>query len=318
MLTLKKFDDFRQTLIRNLNADVYLGNCHKNTTVNSLTAPIYQFDELQRMPVTFYLASSPDHIYGFAHSFNIVPNVSAAEDKSALLMFPLEAGSFIFNGVTLNANQMGLVTSHSGSAYCFQVPPDTRWMMIRFETTSRHLNLISASMMPIEVKDNQLNKIRLIAQSILDSNGFNDNYFEKNKPGLEIVLQLLQELESTAPPLRPQQNQGRSRLPRKHILPFAIKALKNFTQNTGSINSIASTLGVSTRTLNNMFYERVGLAPKQYAMLIKLYALRDILLNKESSSITDAALVLNITDLGRFSARYKSLFGEYPSDTFKR
>jgi AraC-like DNA-binding protein len=113
-------------------------------------------------------------------------------------------------------------------------------------------------------------------------------------------------------------NLGRSRLLRKHILPFAIKALKNFTQNTGSINSIASTLEISTRTLNNMFYERVGLAPKQYAMLIKLYALRDILLNKESSSITDAALVLNITDLGRFSARYKSLFGEYPSDTLKR
>lgn len=76
-------------------------------------------------------------------------------------------------------------------------------------------------------------------------------------------------------------------------------------------------LRVSRRTLQNSFQQVAKMTPLGYLRAIRLAEVRRALMNspREALSIGDAAARFGFFHLSHFTADYKSLFGELPSDT---
>ncbi len=88
-----------------------------------------------------------------------------------------------------------------------------------------------------------------------------------------------------------------------------------------NIAMLAATLRVSLRTLENAFISATGLPPKKYLLHRRLNRARQALLAADPhgpDSVTSVALGLGFSELGRFSVRYRTFFGESPSQTLLR
>src|SRR5262249_16767323 len=73
--------------------------------------------------------------------------------------------------------------------------------------------------------------------------------------------------------------------------------------------------GMPQRTLHRQFRRILGATPLAYLRLIRLVAAHDRLLEPGSGSVSDIALQVGYTHLGRFAADYRRRFGKLPSAT---
>ena len=300
-----QFDQFRQTLSEKLHTELIMYSAD-GSTVHSLTAPEYELFEADRGEVTFTLISSPDQLVTFSLQDEITTH------SGAFLFFPLVTGDFFYNSIKLNEQQVGLITLASGAPFSICAGAQCQWVVASFVTQSRHLNLMSSSTMPVTLEGDHLMLLRSAINRFLSGERI------EGTPVLDQVHFLLNELAQTPPPLRPQKNTGRSRLSRKHIIPTVIRAIRNQRSSAPFVNQVAAELNVTSHSIINMFKEVMGVSPKKYWLYRKLYLFRDALLSDEYNSVSDAAYALDMSDLGRMSARYCKLFGELPSETLKR
>ncbi|MGO6951612.1 AraC family transcriptional regulator [Rhizobium johnstonii] len=82
---------------------------------------------------------------------------------------------------------------------------------------------------------------------------------------------------------------------------------------------VAEAAGVSSRALETGFRAFRGTSPAAYLLTLRLRAARQELLDPESKQTMKAiCLKWGFFHFGRFSAVYKTTYGEYPSDTRKR
>ncbi|MCY4493418.1 MAG: helix-turn-helix transcriptional regulator [Acidimicrobiaceae bacterium] len=84
-----------------------------------------------------------------------------------------------------------------------------------------------------------------------------------------------------------------------------------------TIAELASRLNTSRRSVEHAFRESVGVSPNRFRRLLRLNNARRLLV-RGGHSVTEAAMDSGLLHLGRFSAEYRSLFGEQPSDTARR
>lgn len=79
-------------------------------------------------------------------------------------------------------------------------------------------------------------------------------------------------------------------------------------------------LGVSRRTLQNIFQNTLGICPLSYLKHLRLNAVRRELLSPESlyQSIQDVASAWGFWHMSQFAVDYGKLFGEKPSSTLRR
>ena len=87
-----------------------------------------------------------------------------------------------------------------------------------------------------------------------------------------------------------------------------------------SVSALSSELRVSPRTLHKAFFEVTGVGPHAYFLRQRLNAARHRLAaaDGQRASVTNIALELGFTELGRFAGRYRAFFGENPSQTLQR
>ena len=87
-----------------------------------------------------------------------------------------------------------------------------------------------------------------------------------------------------------------------------------------SIPELCGKLRVSHSTLREAFIKVVGVAPHAYFVRQRLNAARHQLARAHPSreTVTNVALELGFTELGRFAQRYRDFFGENPSQTLQR
>lgn len=86
-----------------------------------------------------------------------------------------------------------------------------------------------------------------------------------------------------------------------------------------SIPKLAKLVGVSQRVLELTFQQQLGVSPVGYMHRWRLQQAREELAAGDPgvNSVSKAALRWGFTELGRFSVKYRELFGERPSDTLK-
>jgi AraC-like DNA-binding protein len=86
-----------------------------------------------------------------------------------------------------------------------------------------------------------------------------------------------------------------------------------------SVSEVAAQVGVSLRSLEAGFREWRQTTPTQYFRKLRLEAARTELRNPSSSTtVTSAAFASGFFHLARFSAYYRTQFGESPRQTLKR
>jgi AraC family ethanolamine operon transcriptional activator len=79
---------------------------------------------------------------------------------------------------------------------------------------------------------------------------------------------------------------------------------------------LVSALDVSRRTLQYAFQEALGINPASYLRVERLNRVRRALGNAQS--VTEAATRFGFWHFGHFATEYRTLFGELPSETFRR
>jgi len=87
------------------------------------------------------------------------------------------------------------------------------------------------------------------------------------------------------------------------------------------IPDLCLALNVSRRELEYAFRATFDVSPWDYFQKLRLNAVyRDLRRSpaKLSGYVTEIAMTHGITHLGRFSAQYRELFGERPSETLRR
>lgn len=87
-----------------------------------------------------------------------------------------------------------------------------------------------------------------------------------------------------------------------------------------AIEDLARRAGVSRRTLTRSFEETLGEPPGSYIARMRLHRIRADLLaiDPRDSTIAAVSNQWGMSELGRMSARYRTLFGELPSQTRAR
>ena len=84
------------------------------------------------------------------------------------------------------------------------------------------------------------------------------------------------------------------------------------------IGQLPHIAGVSERTLRNAFYQVHGLSPKQFDLRERLQHARRALCDRAPScTVTSVASEYGFFEFGRFSATYRRMFGESPSQTIR-
>ena len=86
------------------------------------------------------------------------------------------------------------------------------------------------------------------------------------------------------------------------------------------ISQLSGELRVSPRTLHKAFVDITGVGPHAYFLRQRLNAARHQLVagDPRQQTVTNIALELGFTELGRFAGRYRDFFGENPSQTLQR
>ncbi len=83
------------------------------------------------------------------------------------------------------------------------------------------------------------------------------------------------------------------------------------------VSELAVVAGLERRSLHRVFLKYLNMGPKDYLKYRQLNLVRKAL-RESHSSVTQMLVAHGVTELGRFSASYKGLFGELPSETFHR
>ena len=86
------------------------------------------------------------------------------------------------------------------------------------------------------------------------------------------------------------------------------------------VGHLCRTLRVSPGTLENAFKVVAGVTPHTFFLRRRLSQVREVLLREDplQRKVTDIASEFGFSELGRFSVRYREMFGEKPSDTLRR
>jgi AraC family ethanolamine operon transcriptional activator len=85
------------------------------------------------------------------------------------------------------------------------------------------------------------------------------------------------------------------------------------------ISEISAAFRVSRRTLHRIFHEVFGIGPVTFLRHKRLCQVHSALRNSDPEHTTIASIAIHhgFAELGRFSQYYRSLFGEYPSETLR-
>ncbi len=107
---------------------------------------------------------------------------------------------------------------------------------------------------------------------------------------------------------------------RRHIVDAAKAFMRERIAEPITVADLCVELGVSRRTLQYSFQEVLGINPVRFLRALRLNGVRRDLRNaaRPADSVQDTAAKWGFWHLGHFVTDYKRMFGELPSETFRR
>jgi AraC-like DNA-binding protein len=111
--------------------------------------------------------------------------------------------------------------------------------------------------------------------------------------------------------------------PAPTLVPGVVRRAERFMAENAetlmTVSSVAAQLGVSLRSLQSGFRQWRNTTPNAHLRNLRLQRVREELLRAGGgTNVTAVALRYGFSHLGRFSAHYRSAFGETPSATLRR
>ncbi len=100
----------------------------------------------------------------------------------------------------------------------------------------------------------------------------------------------------------------------------AVEYLRDTPNAQVPMSDLCKVSGISERSLQYAFRDAFGMTPNEAMLHRRLHFVRQALLSSDmqSASVTKLATKFGFSELGRFARRYKTLFGELPSQTLAR
>ncbi len=108
---------------------------------------------------------------------------------------------------------------------------------------------------------------------------------------------------------------------RHDIFQNTLRLIDDHLGESLSTKQLATKLNTSPRIVQYAFKENLGITPLQYILTRKLHAARTTIINGfpgGRTNVSEIAALYNMSHFGRFSMKYKRLFGESPSATVKQ
>jgi AraC family ethanolamine operon transcriptional activator len=100
------------------------------------------------------------------------------------------------------------------------------------------------------------------------------------------------------------------------IVRSARDLISEWPQDFMCIADLCRELGVSRRALQQSFQETLGVKPSAYIRAVRMNGARRAI--KTAKSVTEAATLWGFWHFGRFARDYNMMFGELPSEAFRR
>jgi transcriptional regulator GlxA family with amidase domain len=109
----------------------------------------------------------------------------------------------------------------------------------------------------------------------------------------------------------------------KHVAPWHVGRARDYIHEhlaeDMSVTDIASTVGVTPRTLQSGFRKAFNLTPAEYVRRARVNALhRALLTAEETAGVTNLMMKVGIVNFGRYAQYYREQMGVSPSTTLKQ
>ena len=108
-------------------------------------------------------------------------------------------------------------------------------------------------------------------------------------------------------------------IPPRHVRE-AVLRIQQRPSHPFTVATLARSVGVSARALQDGFRQHLGMSPMQYLRTIRLRGVREELLGldpEDSTTVAEVATRWGFTHLGRFAQYYRARYGEPPSRTLR-
>ena len=272
---------------------------------------------------------------GFARQLNMATaQLSYIGWKSGLLIetgTPTDSVGFVIqvagdrrlrmNGQVLGKNQIALL--HAPKAYDLLNADGTTYIVLAVDAervlkhVQAHWGQISTQFDNLSTLASEVNKQQAFLSSLMlqSLELAYDNTTLLSEPGFQelMIEELLDAIFLSSKISLP----GKLPAYRHLAAKKAVQYLNDHIDETITLRTMCEHVRTSERSLRQGFLERFGVTPKAYIKRFRLYQLRDRLkcTANEGATITDCAMRLGLTHMGRLPAEYKALFGELPSET---
>lgn len=142
-----------------------------------------------------------------------------------------------------------------------------------------------------------------------------NNILLLNEMNVEIPILLIKTLATANPVYKMEESFIKTRGFKK-----ALDAILHSPTDYHSLSDLCHIAGVSARTLQYIFKEKLGVTPNAFVKSYKLNHIYNILKNKTGTNVfvSDIANQYGFWHMGQFAKDYKEMFGELPSDTLRK
>jgi AraC-like DNA-binding protein len=169
-----------------------------------------------------------------------------------------------------------------------------------------------------QIDDPSISNIRALLRRLLD--------FASRTPELLVAAEVARSLAETLSSILQTavmsdigaSKVGRPAIARASVVRRVQEFLREECASPVYLSEVCASTDVSPQTLSRIFIEHFGVPAGRYLALKRLYLARDRLRSGRFDTVTGVALSCGFWEPARFSARYRALFGERPSETLRR
>lgn len=111
-----------------------------------------------------------------------------------------------------------------------------------------------------------------------------------------------------------------NKLRQKFQIKKARELLHQSIKSSNNIVNLSQELGISERLLHHAFKQNYGVSPKKYLLSLRMHMVKQELLlaNSDTETISSIIEKYNFFNQSTFTQAYKQMFGELPSERFKK